>query len=67
VRVRNMATQPILMEELIESDNDEIDLEAMREQIDFLANPDSSEDEFLDQEEEERLEINSNLIEERSE
>ena len=68
VRVRNMATQPLMMEERVESD-DEIDLEAMRQQIEVMGRgeePDS-DDEYLLQEEDERYEINSELLEERSE
>lgn len=68
VRVRNMATQPLMMEERVESD-DEIDLEAMRQQIEVMGRgeePDS-DDEYLQQEEDERYEINSELLEERSE
>ena len=43
-----MATQPILMEERIESDDDDIDLDAIREQIDYLAKPDFlSDEEYL--------------------
>ena len=67
VRVRNMATQPLMMEERVESD-DEIDLEAMRQQIEVIGRgeePDS-DDEYLLQEDE-RYEINSELLEERSE
>ena len=68
VRVRNMATQPLMMEERVESD-EEIDLEAMRKQIELMGRgeePDS-DDEYLQQEEDERYEINSELLEERSE
>jgi hypothetical protein len=68
VRVRNMATQPLMMEERVESD-EEIDLEAMRQQIELMGRgeePDS-DDEYLLQEEDERYEINSELLEERSE
>ena len=68
VRVRNMATQPLMMEERVESE-DEIDLEAMRQQIEVMGRgeePDS-DDEYLQQEEDERYEINSELLEERSE
>jgi hypothetical protein len=45
VRVRNMATQPLMMEERVESD-DEIDLEAMRQQIEVIGRgeePDSDD------------------------
>ena len=68
VRVRNMATQPLMMEERVESD-EEIDLDAMRQQIELIGRgeePDS-DDEYLLQEEDERYEINSELLEERSE
>ena len=63
-----MATQPLMMEERVESD-EEIDLEAMRQQIELMGRgeePDS-DDEYLLQEEDERYEINSELLEERSE
>ena len=63
-----MATQPLMMEERVESD-EEIDLEAMRQQIELIGRgeePDS-DDEYLLQEEDERYEINSELLEERSE
>jgi hypothetical protein len=56
-----------MMEERVESD-DEIDLEAMRQQIEVMGRgeePDS-DDEYLLQEDE-RYEINSELLEERSE
>ena len=57
-----------MMEERVESD-EEIDLEAMRQQIELMGRgeePDS-DDEYLLQEEDERYEINSELLEERSE
>ena len=46
-----MATQPVLMEERIESDNDEIDLGLMRDQIGVILGVEDdqadSEDEYL--------------------
>ncbi len=66
VRVKNMATQPLKMEEPIESD-DEIDLEQMREQIDFIINPsDSDEDDRYLEQKDDLIEIDNNILEERS-
>ena len=58
------------MEERIESDNDEIDLDIIREQIEVIMNPsdyEGSEDQYLQEEQEPRFEIDSNILEERSE